>query len=38
MQWNELLSEKHFYINQEESIIYENDYDTIICSTLFRRL
>ena len=38
MHWNELMSEKHFYINQEESIIYENDYDTIICSTLFRRL
>jgi len=38
MQWNELLSEKHFYINKEESSIYENDYDTIICSTLFRRL
>lgn len=38
MQWNELLSEKHFYTNKEENSIYEKDYDTIICSTLFRRL
>lgn len=38
MQWNELLSEKHFYAKPEEGILYENDYDTIICSTLFRRL
>ena len=38
MQWNELLSEKHFYAKPEEGVLYENDYDTIICSTLFRRL
>lgn len=38
MQWNELLSERHFYAKPEEGILYENDYDTIICSTLFRRL
>lgn len=38
MIWNELLSEKHFYEDSENNIICRNDYDTIICSTLFRRL
>ena len=34
MEWNRLLSKQHF----QKDIIYKNDYDTIICSTLFRRL
>lgn len=34
MEWNLLLSPYRF--NQD--VIYTNDYDTIICSTLFRRL
>lgn len=38
MEWRQLLSEKHFQEDVEESIICRNDYDTIICSTLFRRL
>ena len=38
MEWNRLISEKHFHKDVEESIIQRNDYDTIICSTLFRRL
>lgn len=38
MQWGDLLSEKHFYRDKEECTMHENDYDTIICSTLFRRL
>ena len=38
MKWNRLISEKHFHKDVEESIIQRNDYDTIICSTLFRRL
>ncbi|MBQ1241345.1 MAG: HD domain-containing protein, partial [Lachnospiraceae bacterium] len=39
MNWNDLLSEKRFVeqIN-EDCTPYRNDYDTIICSTLFRRL
>lgn len=39
MEWNTLLSNKHFVEQkQERSILCRNDYDTIICSTLFRRL
>lgn len=39
MEWNTLLSQKHFINHEQESdIIYRNDYDMIICSTLFRRL
>lgn len=38
MQWGDLLSEKHFHRDKEECMMHENDYDTIICSTLFRRL
>ncbi len=38
MEWSHLLSNKHFQKDVEESIIYRDDYDTIICSTLFRRL
>ena len=38
MEWNRLISEKHFHKDVEESIIQRNDYDTIICSTLFLRL
>lgn len=38
MEWRQLLSEKHFQEDVEESVICRNDYDTIICSTLFRRL
>ena len=34
MEWNQLLSKQHYY----SDIVYNNDYDTIICSTLFRRL
>lgn len=39
VEWNKLLLKKHF-IEHEESgqMICRNDYDTIICSTLFRRL
>ena len=39
MNWNDLLSEERFveHIN-EDCTPYRNDYDTIICSTLFRRL
>ncbi|MBQ5598697.1 MAG: dGTPase, partial [Lachnospiraceae bacterium] len=39
MNWNDLLSEERFveHIN-EDCIPYRTDYDTIICSTLFRRL
>ena len=29
---------KAFYRDKEECTMHENDYDTIICSTLFRRL
>lgn len=38
MEWSHLLSKKHFQKDVEEGNIYRNDYDTIICSTLFRRL
>lgn len=39
MEWEKLLSKKHFAeIEQETDITCRNDYDTIICSTLFRRL
>lgn len=39
MEWNTLLSEKYFVNHeQEKDIISRNDYDRIICSTLFRRL
>ena len=39
MNWNQLLSEKRFVEpNHEDCTPYRNDYDTIICSTLFRRL
>ena len=39
MNWNDLLSEERFveHIN-EDCTPYRTDYDTIICSTLFRRL
>lgn len=39
MNWNELLSNKSFIANeQENSVVCRNNYDKIICSTLFRRL
>lgn len=38
MEWKNLLSKHHFKEEQENDVIYRNDYDTIICSTLFRRL
>lgn len=39
MKWEKLLSKKHFMeYEQEGGMICRNDYDTIICSTLFRRL
>lgn len=39
MEWERLLS-KERYVKQtdENEDNYRNDYDTIICSTLFRRL
>ena len=39
MQWEQLLSDAH-YTNLEGQgrKSFRNDYDTIICSTLFRRL
>lgn len=37
MEWSTLLSKEH-YIKTENGILDRNDYDTIICSTLFRRL
>lgn len=39
MQWEQLLSDAH-YTNQncQGRKSFRNDYDTIICSTLFRRL
>ena len=39
MQWEQLLSDAH-YTNQDcqGRKSFRNDYDTIICSTLFRRL
>lgn len=38
MEWTALLSKEHFAEAEQESILCRNDYDTIICSTLFRRL
>lgn len=39
MNWDALLSDKSFIANnQEHPVICRNDYDKIICSTLFRRL
>ena len=38
MKWEDLLSKGHFKDEQERGSICRNDYDTIICSTLFRRL
>lgn len=39
VEWNKLLSKKHLFDQEQESdIVCRNDYDTIICSTLFRRL
>lgn len=38
MEWKNLLSRHHFKKEEESDVIYRNDYDTIICSTLFRRL
>ena len=39
MEWNQLLSNQHFAeLGQESDGIYRNDYDTLICSTLVRRL
>ena len=39
MQWEQLLSDAH-YTNRDgqDRKSFRNDYDTIICSTLFRRL
>lgn len=39
MQWEQLLSDEH-YTNHDgqDRKSFRNDYDTIICSTLFRRL
>lgn len=39
MQWEQLLSDEH-YSNQQflDHTSFRDDYDTIICSTLFRRL
>lgn len=39
MQWEQLLSDAH-YTNHDgqDRKSFRNDYDTIICSTLFRRL
>lgn len=39
MQWEKLLSDLHYTdCNHSDSSVIQNDYDTIICSTLFRRL
>ena len=39
MNWDALLSDISFIANnQEHPVICRNDYDKIICSTLFRRL
>ena len=39
MNWNSLLAEERFVENRTGSqISHRSDYDTIICSTLFRRL
>ena len=39
MNWNQLLSKNRFYPSTDESTpTFQTDYNTIICSTLFRRL
>lgn len=38
MKWETLLSKCHFSEIEQDSLLYRSDYDTIICSTLFRRL
>ena len=38
MRWDELLSQEHFAAADGEEISGRNDYETIICSTFFRRL
>ena len=39
MNWQQLMSPRHFvHVGQESNPIIRDDYDTIICSTLFRRL
>lgn len=39
MQWDKLLSDGHYSdANSREQSLFRSDYDTIICSTLFRRL
>lgn len=39
MEWERLLSPKRFVLwNEGEEVSSRSDYDTIICSTLFRRL
>lgn len=39
MNWNELLSDERFIEHKNEDFVsHRTDYDTIICSTLFRRL
>lgn len=39
MEWERLLSKERFVKSEEDrQETYRNDYDTIICSTLFRRL
>ena len=39
MEWEKLLSKERFVKQEyEKKDIYRSDYDTIICSTLFRRL
>lgn len=39
MNWQQLISTKHFVpMDRDVDPISRNDYDTIICSTLFRRL
>ncbi|RGY99856.1 deoxyguanosinetriphosphate triphosphohydrolase [Clostridium sp. AM58-1XD] len=39
MEWEKLLTDERFFDRKKEGgKPYKNDYDTIICSTLFRRL
>ncbi len=39
MEWERLLSKERFVKREDDGQgIYRNDYDTILCSTLFRRL
>lgn len=38
MEWSRLLSKKHVQDDTKENILCGNDYDAVICSTLFRRL